>query len=107
MDYVGVYGRITSSVDVDVDDVAVGDAFTLSLTLQGYGVFDAVKAPDLTKTVGADGIFKVYPPRERAIENGAAFDYQIRPTKEGAQEIPPITISYFDVEQGKFTSLTS
>ncbi len=106
-DYVGVYGRITSSVDVDVRDVAVGDAFTLSLTLQGYGVFDAAKAPDLSKTLGVDGTFKVYQPRERAIENGTAFDYQIRPTKEGAQEIPPITISYFDVEQGKFIPLTS
>lgn len=100
-DYIGVYGDVKQSVEISSDDVAVGDAFTLTVSLQGYGSFEGAKAPELKNEFPPDD-FKIYQATERSLENGVAFDYKIRPVKSGRLTIPGIRTSYFNVEQGKF-----
>ncbi len=77
--YIGVYGKVTQKVSISSDDVAVGDGLTLTVAFQGYGSFENAQAPDLNKL----------------------FD-KLRPTQSGAQEIPAIQTSYFNVEKGQF-----
>ena len=100
--YIGVYGKVTQKVSISSDDVAVGDGLTLTVAFQGYGSFENAQAPDLNKLFDGKGSFKVYPATERSLEDGVAFDYKLRPTQSGAQEIPAIQTSYFNVEKGQF-----
>ncbi|MBP5622355.1 MAG: BatD family protein, partial [Thermoguttaceae bacterium] len=100
-DYIGVYGNIKQSVDISSNDVAVGDAFTLTVSLQGYGSFEGAKAPELRDEFPPDD-FKIYQASERSLENGVAFDYKIRPVKSGRLTVPSIRTSYFNVEKGEF-----
>ena len=100
-DYTGVYGDIKQSVEISSNDVAVGDAFTLTISLKGYGSFEGAKAPEL-KNEFSPNDFRIYQATERSLDNGVAFDYKIRPMKSGKLTIPGIKTSYFNVEQGKF-----
>lgn len=105
--YVGVYGKIQQTVYVSSSDVAKGDAFTLSLELRGFGAFDGAQAPDIASLLARDANFKSYPASERSLEDGVAFDYKVRPLKQGKQVVPSVKTSFFDVETGKFVEEAS
>ncbi len=105
--YVGIYGSVKQMVSVSSTEVAKGDAFTLTIAYKGYGAFEGAKAPDLSTLLAKDGKFKCYPASERALEDGVAFDYKLRPLEQGVQTIPEIKASYFNVEQKNFTEETS
>ena len=106
-DYVGVYGKIKFAADVSDAELAVGDAATLTLQMRGYGSFEQAVAPDLAKFPLIEKDFKTYPPTERLLDDGVAFDYQIRPRVPGKVKIPSLAVSYFDVEKGAFQRLNS
>jgi hypothetical protein len=99
--YVGIYGNVKQNVEISSDDVAVGDAFTLTIAFQGYGSFEGAVAPDLIGIFPPEE-FKLYKATERSLENGVAFDYIIRPIIQGNTVIPSIKTSFFNVELGKF-----
>lgn len=105
--YIGVYGVVSQNLDVSATSLAVGEAATLTLEYRGYGSFDSAKAPDLEQIPGFADSFKTYPPTERSLDDGVAFEYKVRPVKPGDLTLPKIETSYFNVESGKFESLAS
>ena len=105
--YVGIYGNVSQLVEVSTRNIAVGDVLTLSIAFHGYGSFDNVRAPNLNDFLKTEDSFKIYEASERSLEDGVAFDYKLRPLKDGVHKIPSIQTSYFDVEQGKFVQNSS
>jgi hypothetical protein len=94
----GAVGQFTMSASLDRQTVNIGDPVTMTLTLSGTGNVEQQPAP-------------VVPDKWRATINAGKFgsevqnglivgsrDYQIVffPTTSGAQELPPITLEYFD-----------
>ncbi len=106
-DYVGVVGKIVPTAEISATTATVGDALTLTLFLRGHGLFDAAQAPDLQSVKKIADAFKIYPARERSLDDGIAFEYALRPLASGRSTIPPISVSYFDVEKGDFATLTT
>ena len=105
--YVGIYGNVKQHASLSTNKAAVGDAITFTLAYVGYGSFTSASAPDISELEGIKNIFRVYPPSERSIESGVAFDYKLRPLKEGTYEFPSIKTSFFNVESGQFESMES
>lgn len=106
-DYVGVVGKIVPSAQISSETATVGDALTLVVSLRGTGLFDAAQAPNIQAVTAVAEVFKIYPPRERTLDDGIAFEYPLRPLASGRLTIPPISVSYFDVEKGDFATLTT
>ena len=105
--YVGIYGNIKQEVSLSTSEASVGDAFTLTLAYAGYGSFTSASAPSISELDGIKGVFRVYPASERSIDSGVAFDYKLRPLKEGTFEFPAINTSFFNVESGQFETMES
>lgn len=105
--YIGAFGSFDWSATIAPEKVQVGQALTLTLTLQGTGSLLQVKAPDLAKIPGLTDNFKIYPPYEEISGDKAVFTYSLRAVKEGSLEFPSVPISYFDVKTEKFVSLKS
>lgn len=105
--YTGIYGNIEQKASLSANEASVGDALTLTLEYVGYGSFTSAKAPDISKLDGIKDVFRVYPASERSINSGVAFDYKLRPLKEGLFEFPSIKTSFFNVESGKFETMES
>lgn len=105
--YVGVYGNIQQKASISTSNASVGDAITLSLEYTGYGSFNAASAPDIANLTGIKDVFRVYPASERSVDSGVAFDYKLRPLKEGKWTVPNIKTSFFNVEKGKFETMDS
>lgn len=104
--YTGIYGVVKQSVDVSSQKVTVGEVFSLTISLRGYGAFEGAKAPDIS-FLEQDGSFKIYPATELSLEDGVAFEYKIRPLKDGKQLLPSVKTSYFNVESGTFVEESS
>ena len=105
--YVGIYGDIKQEASLSTNEASVGDAITLTLAYAGYGSFTAASAPNISELDGIKGVFRVYPASERSIDSGVAFDYKLRPLKEGTFEFPAIKASFFNVESGRFETMES
>lgn len=106
-DYVGVVGKIVPSAQISSETATVGDALTLVVSLRGTGLFDAAQAPNIQSVTAVAEAFKTYPPRERTLDDGIAFEYPLRPLSPGRLTIPPLSVSYFDVEKGDFATLAT
>ncbi len=107
----GLVGRFDIQASLDKTDLQVGDSTTLAITVSGSGnVMDAA-AP----TVAAPVDFKTYTdnPEEKihkdasGISGNKTFRTALVPVKPGQYRIDPVNLTYFDVDQGEYRTLTS
>ena len=103
--YIGVFGNFDWKATLAPEKALLGEAMTLTLSLEGNGSLHNIKQPDLEHNPAVTANFKVYKPTEEIKENVARFTYALRPIKEGKVEFPAISVSSFDVEKGKFVTL--
>ena len=112
----GYYGLVGSSYFVNVElvnapeSITVGTPLTLKITVSGNnGFIDDVQMPDLAFMSDRFKIPSDYSSPER--EKGSViFTQTIRPTKssdDGLTEVPPISLSYFDYQEGKYLTESS
>jgi hypothetical protein len=92
-------GRFTMDARVDRDHVAVGDAVTLTITLNGQGNVRKLPPPSLGKLDG----WKIYDPKiSVSIDSGdvvrgtKTVEYLLLPEKAGTTTIPVFSIPFFD-----------
>lgn len=108
----GLVGRVQARLQVPTDNLRVGEATTVRLTVEGTGDLRQLPVPELTVSDGA----RVYPtgeqrdvgPRKRGqfdvIGGTVNFDYLVMPEQVGALTINPIVISFFDPGTGRYDS---
>jgi hypothetical protein len=107
----GLVGRFNLTADLESDTIKAGDSSTLSLTLEGTGnLADAVEP-----AVNVPSGFKMYkdtPKEEITLEKEGysgkkTFSLALVGVTPGSYTIPPVSITYFDVEKGVYRVLST
>ena len=105
--YNGLVGKFTVNATLSPKKVKVGDPMTLTLTITGRGTLAAAVAPKIAALPGIDGRFKVYDATEKTDDGSISFTYSIRPLAVGNEPFPPIAVSYFDVNTGRYETIAT
>lgn len=100
-------GRFGITAEVDRDKVAVGEAVTLTIKINGQGNVRKLPAPALGKLEG----WKVYDPKVAvAIEPGdmvqgtKTIEYLLLPERAGVTTIPSFSLAFFDPAQQSYAT---
>ena len=107
----GLVGRFTLNARLDKSALKVGDSATLAVTIQGQGNIMDARSPELDLPVN----FKTYDdnPEEKVDldHNGYSgqkiFRTALVPMQAGTVDLPPVRLTYFDVEQAHYRTLTA
>ena len=107
--YVGAVGQYTIRTNASPTKIQTGDPITLTITIEGTGSMDVLRAPDLSRQDDLVNSFKVSDESIAGTVSGTkkTFVTTIRPLRAGVKEIPPIKYSYFDPLQEKFITAVS
>ncbi len=107
----GLVGRFELKADLDPSELKVGDSATLAITIQGEGnIMDAQAiALDLPSTL------KAYAdsPEEKIALNPTGYRGQktfrtaLVPVQAGPVVLPPVQLTYFDVAQNSYQTLSA
>lgn len=108
----GLVGKMQVTSVVDQQTIKTGDAFKVTLRLDGQGNMKKVTAPTLA--LPADK-FEVYDPqvKERMIKEGGIvrgirqYEYLVVPKQPGDYTLSPASISYFDPEAANYVNLAA
>ncbi|MEM9986244.1 MAG: BatD family protein, partial [Bacteroidota bacterium] len=109
--YTGVVGKLELQASLDTTSVEAGDPLTLRLRLSGRGNLKRLREPEINLPPD----FEVYDPnvKERLSNSGStltgwrSYEYLIIPRNPGDYELPPVELSYFDSEKGRYQVLRS
>lgn len=104
----GLVGRFGLRAKPSARELALGDSLTLEVRLVGDGRINGVSLPPLESDD-----FQVYddsPEYSAAVidgryQAGAVFRRAVVPTREGELTVPPIELSVFDPDEGRYVSL--
>jgi hypothetical protein len=107
----GLVGHFDISASLDKADLKVGDSTTLAVTISGTGNIMDAAAP----AIPAPAEFKTYADHpEEAIHKDISgysgsktFRTALVPVRSGQYRIDPITLTYFDVQQGTYRTLST
>jgi len=107
----GLVGRFDISASLDKTDLQVGDSTTLAVTISGRGNIMDAMAPDVPAPLN----FKTYAdnPEEQiqkaadGISGSKVFRTALVPVKPGEYRIDPVSLIYFDVDQGGYRTLSA
>ena len=107
----GAVGNFTFRSDIDRTEIKANDAINLKFTISGRG---NIKLIDKLK-IDFPPDFETYDPKvldnisksDNGISGTKTFEYLIIPRNQGNFTIKPITFSYFDLNKGKYVTLTS
>ncbi|MBF0123024.1 MAG: protein BatD [Candidatus Omnitrophica bacterium] len=97
----GGVGKFTFDAELSPLKVKVGDPFTLRMVVSGVGNLRAVAMP-----VVQDEKLKVYEPQIKEEDGRKILELVLIPIKEDVREIPAVVFSYFDVEEGRYQTIT-
>ena len=106
-DYIGAFGSFHWDATITPTRARVGDPMTLTLHLSGQGSTANVRPIDLSANPDVTANFRVHPPTEEIGDQSCAYTYTIRPLTSGVIEFPSISVSVFDVNTERFTTLRS
>jgi hypothetical protein len=99
-EFYGLVGEYHIDAAASPTDVNVGDPITLTLAISGSDYLEPMELPPLQNQKALFQGFKI--PSERAtgelFENKKIFTQTIRPLRADINEVPPITLSYFDTK---------
>lgn len=105
-DFHGAVGSFTLESSVSSGEAKLNDAITVTVTLKGKGNLNLAGEPQINFPQGIEK----YDPKVTVRGGGTAtgiktFEYLLIPRNTGTFEIPPVSYSVFDPEQGKFLTL--
>ena len=105
----GAVGSYTMSVSAGPTNVAVGDPVTVRVQISGRGSLDSIALPN---QAGWDD-FKIFSPTsktdlsdELGDEGSKTFEEIVTPKNSNVHELPPISFSFFDTDDGNYHTLT-
>lgn len=99
-------GKFTISGTVDKNNLTTDDALTYTLRISGSGNLKLIEAPLLRLPNGLatyePQIIDTITGRTTAISGSKIISYTISPNIPGDYEIPPLSFSYFNPEDGQY-----
>jgi hypothetical protein len=105
--YVGAIGQFKFDADLTPRKAKTGDPMTLTLAFTGEGTLSGITAPDVAKIPGIAKNFKIYEATDQTKGDRKQFTYSLRPLEAGIKEFSAVDVSYFDVRDEKYVTLTS
>lgn len=107
----GAVGNYMIDALIEKDSFTTDDAGKLRILLSGEGNMTLVPAPEVTFPAGLeayepsvkDGLNRLVVP----VSGSKIFDYTFTAAKAGDYEIPPITFSYFDIDSGRYKTIST
>ena len=107
--FTGAIGSFTMSATAGPTTVTVGDPITVRVQISGNGALDAVKLPAQSSWTD----FKTYPPTTK-VENSDQFGFSgtktfeqiVSPENAEVHELPAISFSFFNPDDGQYHTLT-
>ncbi len=107
--FTGAVGDFTMTATAGPTNVTVGDPITVRVQISGRGALDAVTLP--AQDAWRD--FKTYPPTTR-LDTGDQFGFQgtktfeqiISPQNSDVHELPALSFSFFNPDDGQYHTLT-
>ena len=107
-DYCGAIGKFNNwNATFNPTQTRVDSPVTLTLTLRGTGSTADIKPLDLEKIPAIAKNFKTYEGTRQDDDGVVKFVYTLRPENENIKEFPAVPVSYFDVETGRYETLTT
>ncbi|HEX9047498.1 MAG TPA: BatD family protein [Verrucomicrobiae bacterium] len=107
--FIGAIGNFDMTATAGPTTVTVGDPITVRVQISGRGALDGVTLP--VQDAWRD--FKTYPPTTK-LENSDQFGFQgtktfeqiISPQNSDIHELPALSFSYFNPDDGRYHTLT-
>ena len=107
--FTGAVGGFTMTATAGPTTLTVGDPITVRVQISGHGALDLVTLP--AQDAWRD--FKTYPPTTK-LETGDQFGFQgtktfeqiISPQNSDVHELPALTFSFFNPDDGQYHTLT-
>ena len=106
--YIGAMGTwMQAKASLDNQTCNVGEPLKLSIDLSGNFRKDIVFVPEISTQTNLTENFRVYEEtaKNKQTKNGRKFSWTIRPLKDGTLEIPPIKLSYFNVDKDDYETI--
>lgn len=102
----GAVGKLTLSAKLEPGEVAVGDATTLTLALEGRGSLQSIPEPRLPELAG----LKLFPPQEQSNEElrgttlwgNRQWSFVLVPERAGTYTLPAVEMPFFDPQTGRY-----
>jgi hypothetical protein len=105
----GAIGSFTMTATAGPTTLTVGDPITVRVQISGRGALDAVTLP--TQDAWRD--FKTYPATSKleisdqlGFQGTKTFEQIISPQNSDVHELPPLTFSFFNPDDGQYHTLT-
>jgi len=110
-EFSGAVGNFTFSSNLSKNEVKANEAINLKISVSGRGNIKLIDKFDITFPTD----FETYDPKitdninksENGISGTKTFDYLIIPRNQGNFTLKPIKFSYFDLNKGKYVTLTT
>ncbi len=107
--FTGAVGDFTMTATAGPTNVTVGDPITVRVQISGRGAFDSLTLPPQEAWQN----FKTYPPTTK-LETSDQFGFQgtktfeqiISPQNSDVHELPALTFSFFNPDDGQYHTLT-
>ena len=109
VDFTGAVGNFTMAATVGPTTLTVGDPITVRVQISGQGALDAVTLPP--QPAWRD--FQTYPPTTKlqttdqfGFQGTKTFEQIISPENSDVHELPALTFSFFNPDDGQYHTLT-
>ena len=104
--FTGAVGSMALTAKVEPQQVRMGEAATVTLTLAGEGNLQGVPEPEIPAVAGLtvlpaqqDGEEKV---SGTTVQGTRTWSYPVVPERAGSYSLPPARIPYFDPDKGEY-----
>lgn len=102
----GAVGRLDLKAELEPRELEVGEAATLTLTLEGRGHLQGIAEPRLAEVPGLE----VFPPQEQSrqqlkgtrVHGRRVWSFVLVPQRPGEIELPAVAIPYFDPWKNRY-----
>ncbi|MEM1205783.1 MAG: BatD family protein [Acidobacteriota bacterium] len=111
VDFGGAVGDLRLDASLEPQELEVGEAATLTLSLKGRGHLQGILDPKLPELAGLEA----FPPQQQSGENvrgsnihgSRTWSFVLVPQRPGTYELPSVDIPYFDPKRGEFRTAES
>jgi hypothetical protein len=108
--FTGAVGQFDLAASAGPTTVTVGDPVTIRAQISGRGALEALTLPALESWQN----FKTYPPTTKlettdryGFQGTKTFELIVSPLNTDVHELPPLTFSFFNPEDGQYHTLTN
>ncbi len=107
----GAVGQFSITPAISTTDIQANEAVTLSLNIRGTGNMKLIKTPSVDWPEGFEPydpkVTNNFKPSNSGFTGNKSIEYLAIPRAAGDYTIPELSFSYFDIQEGKYKTLST